>query len=148
MIRIMEYLLICPNISAVVDTLQPLLAWRQRQGFAVQLATTGETGTTRTEIQSYIQGVYDDPATSLEYVVLVGDATGSVMLPTWRESITLYQGEGDLPYSLLAGSDVLPDVHVGRLSVGDIATLGHVVRKIVGYESTPPDTWGFESQEG
>ncbi len=132
-----KYLVICPNISGVVDTLQALLDWRQRQGFDVQFATTAETGSTKEEIKSFIQGVYDDPETSLEHIVLVGDATGIVMLPTWTEYVSSYQGEGDLPYSQLAGDDVLPDVHLGRLSVDSETTLGRVVQKILGYEITP-----------
>jgi hypothetical protein len=132
-----KYLVICPNISGVVDTLQALLDWRQRQGFDVQLATTAETGSTKEQIKSFIQGIYDDPETLLEYVVLIGDATGTVMLPTWIETVSGYQGEGDLPYSQLAGGDVLPDVHLGRLSVDTETTLGRVVQKIVNYEITP-----------
>ena len=53
----------------------------------------------------------------LEFVTLVGDATGTVSLPCWFETLSGYGGEGDHDYTLLEGGDILADVHLGRLSV-------------------------------
>ncbi len=125
-------LIISKSTTAIVDTLQPLIAWRERKGYPVIHATNA--GTTRNQIKSYIQGVYDMPGTELEYVVLVGDV-GAV--PTWYESQSYYYGEGDLPYSQLEGGDVLADVHIGRLSYGTTSELGIIVGKIVKYEMDP-----------
>jgi hypothetical protein len=131
------YLVICQNNSSIVTTLQPLLDWRERRGLPTMLATTSETGTSSGQIKSYIQGVYNDPGISLEHVVLVGDASGTYSIPTWYESMSGYSGEGDYPYSQLAGGDALPDVHIGRLSIDSPTTLDHIVDKVIGYESTP-----------
>jgi hypothetical protein len=130
-----RYLVICPNITAIEEGLEPVVEWRQRQGFEVQLVTTAETGTTKEQIKSFIQGVYND--SSLEYVTIVGDASGTYGIPTWYETLSGYSGEGDLPYSQLAGSDVLPDVHLGRLSIDSPTTLGYIVQKMINYEITP-----------
>ena len=131
------YLIICPDNATIISTLQALIEWRTRKGMPTLLATTTQTGTSASAIKSYIQGVYNDPSTALEYVALVGDASGSYAIPTWYETTSGYGGEGDLPYSQLAGGDVLPDVHVGRLSIDSPTTLGYIVDKVVGYESTP-----------
>jgi hypothetical protein len=127
-------LAIAANNQAVLDTLASWVEWRQRKGWPVTLVTTAQTGTTSSQIKSYIQGVYNDPNVSLEYVVLVGDVD---VMPTWYESLSGYNGCGDLPYAQLAGGDYLPDVHVGRLSYSTMAELSIIVRKIVGYERDP-----------
>ena len=49
------YVVICPNNSTVINLLQPLLDWRERKGYDVYLATTAETGTSRTAIKSWIR---------------------------------------------------------------------------------------------
>ncbi len=131
------YLLICPNSSQVTSRLQPLIDWRNRKGQPVYLATTGETGTTKENIKAFIQNAYDTWENPPEYVCLVGDANGTIAIPTWYENLSGYSGEGDHPYTQLEGNDILSDLHVGRLSVTSNTELELVVQKVVGYESTP-----------
>ncbi|MGD8393852.1 MAG: C25 family cysteine peptidase [Candidatus Eiseniibacteriota bacterium] len=133
-------LLICYNNANVIDRLQPLIEWRQRKGSPVLFATTAQTGTSTTSIKNFIQGVYDDPSLNLEYVTLVGDASGTYALPCFYENLSFYHGEGDHPYTTLEGSDILSDVHIGRLSFNgsDLVELERIVNKIVGYETDPP----------
>jgi hypothetical protein len=132
------YLLVMPTDPQIMTVLQPLIAWRKRQGYNVVTANTSQTGTTAASIKTYIQGLYDTVQPPLEYVCLVGDVNGTVALPTWYEGISGYGGEGDHDYTTLAGNDILADVHVGRLSVRSVAELSIVVAKIVGYEGNPP----------
>ncbi len=131
------WVVICPNDAGVTSRLQPLLDWRKRKGSPVTLATTAQTGTTAASIKAWIQTAYDTWDTPPEYVVLAGDAGGSYSIPTWYESLSGYNGEGDHPYGQLAGSDVLLDVHLGRISFVSYTELEAIVNKIVGYESTP-----------
>jgi hypothetical protein len=132
------YLIICPNNTSVTDRLQPLVAWRTRKGMPARLATYAETGNTKESIKAYIQTAYDTWENPPEYVCLVGDAYGgNVICPTWHETLSGYNGEGDHPYTQLEGGDVLPDINIGRLSVIDYDQLQLVVQKIVGYESAP-----------
>ena len=60
--------------------------------------------------------MYDTADPALEFVTLVGDDGGDLNLETWYENVSGYHGEGDHYYSELEGSDVLPDVFLGRLS--------------------------------
>lgn len=131
------WLVICPNDAAVTSRLQTLVDWRQREGYTVKLATTAETGTSASQIKAYIQNAYNTWTPPLEYVVFAGDAAGSYIIPTFYENLTTYGGEGDHPYSQLAGGDVLSDVHLGRLSFGSLTELEVIVAKSVNYEATP-----------
>jgi len=132
------YLVICPNITSIITSLEPLLDWRRRQGYDVRLATTTETGSYTSSIKNYIQNIYDTADPPLEFVVLVGDANGTVAIPTFFESVSGCSGEGDHYYTTLAGGDYLADVHIGRLSVRTSGELDDVVDKIVTYEQNPP----------
>jgi len=134
------YLIICPDNGNVVSALEPLLDWRRRQGYTVRLATTAEAGSSTGAIKSFIQGVYNTATVPLEFVVLVGDHNGDVAIPTFFESTSGYGGEGDHYYTELEGSDVLPDVFLGRLSCRTVSSLSTIVDKIVGYETAPPTT--------
>ncbi len=134
------WLVIAPNNATVLSILEPLLEWRRRMGYTVQLATTNETGTYETEIKNYIQGVYDSADPPLEFVTLAGDATGSYSVDCWNESLSYYYGEGDHYYSMLAGDDILSDVHLGRLSFRSTNELQIIVDKILSYETEPPLT--------
>ncbi|MBN1824966.1 MAG: carboxypeptidase regulatory-like domain-containing protein [Candidatus Eisenbacteria bacterium] len=131
------HLMICPNNAALVDSLQRLLDWKERKGEPVTLVTTAVTGTTTGAIKSYIQSVYNDDSFNLEYVTLVGDVSGTYAIPCWYETSSGYGGEGDHGYTLLDGTDILADVHIGRLSVSSADEVSRVISKIVNYESAP-----------
>ncbi len=134
------YLMICRDNATVLSHVAPLVEWRQRQGYKVLLATTAETGTTTTSIKNYIQDIYDTEKPALEFVTLVGDIGGSYGIPTYIESDSGYSGRGDHTYTMLAGGDILPDIHLARLSFDDdnLTNLQQIVNKIVSYETAPP----------
>ncbi len=128
---------ICPNNSTVVSKLEPLIEWRKRQGYDVVLATTAETGTTPASIKNWIQLQYVLMENPPAFINLVGDANGSIAIPTWFEIDSGYNGEGDHTYVELSGNDALADAHIGRISVSTTSQLELYVHKIVSYESTP-----------
>ena len=132
-----SYIMICPNNSTVLSIVDRLADWRRRQGYNVEVVTTATTGTSNSSIKTWLQGRYNDIEPPLEFVTLVGDATGAVTIPSWREYESGYTGEGDHDYTTLEGGDVLADVHLGRLSVTNTSQLQIVVDKIVDYESAP-----------
>ncbi|MBM3288000.1 MAG: hypothetical protein FJY88_11720, partial [Candidatus Eisenbacteria bacterium] len=131
------WVLICPNDTQVTTRLQPLVDWRKRMGYPVTVATTVQTGTTNTAIKSWIQNAYNTWEIPPEHIVLAGDVTGSYVIPTWHETLSGYGGEGDHPYTQLDGADILPEVHIGRLSFSSLTELDVIVNKITGYESNP-----------
>jgi hypothetical protein len=131
------WVLIARDNSDVLTRLQPLVDWRRRMGFEVRVATTSETGTTSAAILSWLVNAYNTWPNPPEYITLAGDATGSYSLPTCYENVSGYNGEGDHPYSLLAGNDNVPEAFVGRLSFETLTQLETIVAKILDYEKTP-----------
>ncbi|MDP6417979.1 MAG: C25 family cysteine peptidase [Candidatus Krumholzibacteria bacterium] len=131
------YLMVHANSSAVLTRIQPLIEWRQKQGYNVEVVSTAQTGSSASSIKNYIQDVYDNNAVPLEFVVLIGDANGSFPVATWFEGLSGYGGEGDHYYCNLAGNDVLADIHIGRLSFTSTGSLEDIIDKIMSYETDP-----------
>lgn len=129
--------IIAPNDAGVLSRLQPLVDWHQRKGTPTTLVTTAETGTSTTSIKNWLQNAYDTWPEPIEFVAFAGDANGTYAIPTYTESLSGYNGEGDHPYAQLEGGDILADVHLGRLSFRTYTELEVIVAKSVGYESTP-----------
>jgi hypothetical protein len=88
-----------------------------------------------------------DRSNRLKYVLLLGDAnynyklTGSLQedyVPTFfYQSIEFGAVATDLPYALVAGSDILPDLFVGRVPVTTNGELANFLEKIRDHEETP-----------
>ena len=125
------------NSSNLMANLEILFNWRHRSGYVVNYVSTSTTGNSSSSIKNYISNAYstwDDPP---EYIALVGDANGSYSIPTYFESLSSYNGEGDHPYSQLVGNDILPEVIIGRLSFSSTTELATIINKTVQYESNP-----------
>ncbi|MBL7122932.1 MAG: hypothetical protein ISS12_13205, partial [Candidatus Marinimicrobia bacterium] len=135
--QIPSVLFIHPENSTVNIVLQALLDWRHEKGFEVHSASTLQTGTSNSSIKNYIQTAYNTWINPPEFVVLVGDAGGSFNIPTWIESFSNYNGEGDLPYVHLAGSDYVADAFVGRIPFGSTTEFTSIISKILNYEKNP-----------
>ncbi len=131
------YLFIEPDNFGVVGLVNNLVTWKREKGFEVHVATTSQTGTTTSSIKNYIQSAYDNWPNPPEFICLVGDAQGTYSLPTWTESWSGYSGEGDHPYTHLAGQDYIADAFIGRLSFQTTTQLATIISKILNYEKTP-----------
>ena len=127
--------MVCRN-DDVRARCEPLIAWRARQGYHVEVIVTAGTPTS---IKSQLQGIYDDPnLPPLAFILLAGDTEASVGVSTWNETLSGYDGEGDHYYTTLDGDDILADCHVGRLSFASLDMADTIISKIVNYEQTPP----------
>ncbi len=132
-------LYICGGNSISNPYFLQLADWRHRQGYEVYKATAGLIGNTPDDIKAYIENAYATFDPPPEYVALVGDAGGPYDIPTWFENWSQCyggpcNGEGDYPYSLLEGDDLLPEVIIGRISVRNTQELAIVVSKTLNYE--------------
>ena len=108
--------------------------WKKQKGADVRLISTAVTGNTTTAIKAYIQNIYNDINARPDFIVLIGDTTGSFSVPTWPESFSSYNGKGDYPYQHLAGNDYLGDVFLGRISAENTSQLDNLLAKIYAYE--------------
>ena len=127
-------LYICGGNTQTNPYLQSLVDWRKRRGYEVHAVATSITGTTTGSIKNYIQNAYDSWENPPEFVCLVGDVGGSYNIPTYFENWSSYNGEGDHPYSQLAGNDIFPEVLIGRISVSNSNDLAKVIGKTLAYE--------------
>lgn len=128
-------LIIYPDYPNVAENMGYLRDWKEQKGFEVNMASTGDIGTSNIAIKAYIQGAYDTWENPPEYVILVGDVNGDIVIPTWTELVD--NGEGDNPYSLLEGDDLLSDVMIGRFSVQNNLELQTMIAKAINYEKQP-----------
>jgi subtilisin-like proprotein convertase family protein len=114
--------------------LQPLLDWKEKTGFKVELLRTSDVGPSPTdvqvkaEIQERYHGWSDPP---LGFVLLVGDT----------DFCPIHTGSGgggsqvtDNWYACLDGPDYLPDVAVARISTRTPGETADVVNKLLTYE--------------
>ena len=122
-----------PIFSSQLDA---FVSWKRQKGFEVNVANTSLAGSSSPAIKSYIQAQYDDPQTRPDFIILLGDVTGSFAVPTFYLPDWVYQGEGDYPYTYLSGDDMLGDVFIGRISAENVSQLVILFNKIYTYEKT------------
>lgn len=131
-----SYLFIAPQ--STVQLLQYLMRWKERLGFKTKLAVMEEIGSTAADIKNYLQNAYDNWDIPPEYVVLVGDVDGSIVVPSNYIPGYLYPWcVTDHSYTLLDGDDYFPDIMIGRLSIRDEMQLSTIISKIINYERNP-----------
>lgn len=117
------------------NKLAEFVAWKRQKGFEVNTVSTSQTGgTSNTAIKNYIQNQYNNQTTRPDFVILLGDTSGSYSIPTFYENFSSYGGEGDYPYTHLAGTDYLGDVFIGRISAENISQLDVLFTKIYAVE--------------
>ena len=129
------------SLSSSNDYFQDLVQWRSERGYIVNIASLSQTGSSSSQIKNYIQNAYNTWETPPEYVTLIGDVDGTFSVPTFYDTFNAQElnhygndCEGDRPYSQLDGSDLLPEVLVGRISIRSEAEFEVIANKILLYE--------------
>ncbi len=108
--------------------------WKRQRGWVLDFLTDDDVNWTYSNIQNELEDRYEDADPKFDYVVIIGDDTGSFSVPPGSGS---GYGAGDQPYSELAGNDNLSDVGVGRISVASISDIQKYVAKVFNYEKEP-----------
>jgi len=131
-------LYICGSNSESNSDFIDLVNWREQRGYVVYTASLSETGSSSSSIKNYIEIAYNNFNPPPEFVTLVGDVGGNISVPTFydghgHDSYGNYC-EGDHPYTQLEGSDLVPEVLIGRMSVRSNSDIERVVAKIIYYE--------------
>jgi hypothetical protein len=135
-------LYIMANNTTVPPEIQGLATWRTRKGYTVETAGPAQISSwTTSGIKGYIQGRYNSADPPLEFVCLLGDAGGSFNIPTYSVNYSV----GDWNYSRLDGTDLLPDVALGRYCFDTIDELRVIVNKTYYYERDPASPSGGDS---
>ncbi|GAB4336367.1 MAG: hypothetical protein Kow0037_17550 [Calditrichia bacterium] len=121
--------------DAYYNEVLPFAEWKNQKGIKTVVVKTSEIGTNPTSnlIKNYIQTYYDNAQDKPDYLLIVGDVTGTNAVPWFSVS----GSKSDLPYYFLAGNDILPDISGGRISVQTTAEANIVFTKLVRYEKQP-----------
>ncbi len=120
-------LILMQNNESIINTMQPYIRWKHEQGYQVAIETLNNVNS-RNLIASLIEAHYEiDTDIPLEYVLLVGDADGSVMVVPYNETT-------DNPYVQMNTGNQLPNIAIGRFSVRNLTQLQRVVNKTIAYE--------------
>lgn len=115
--------------------------WKRKSGYEVTVKSVA-SGTTASQIKSYLQGLYDNAGSKFGYVVLIGDA-GYTSNFEQAKPMPTFKGKkegaaADRVYVRLAGNDNYPDAFVSRISGTTAAEIQTQLDKIVNYEKNPP----------
>lgn len=125
------------NIGNLFGTIEQLMKWKERVGYEVNFVSSSNVVNNRNNLKNYIEDAYESWDNPPVHVNIVGDVTGSYDIPTWNESQSGYNGDGDHPYTTLEGNDNFPEVFIGRLSFETSSHLNTIVSKTINYESNP-----------
>lgn len=116
------------------DAIQPLVEWKKKSGYKVEVLKTSQLGGTPTDtlVKNAIQSRYDTWSNpSLGFVLMVGDT----------DFTPIHQGNGggnsqvtDNWYACVDGTDYLPDLAIARISTRTAAETQTVVGKLMTYE--------------
>jgi hypothetical protein len=123
--------------DALKPELNEFLAWKRAKGLIVDVATYTEAGGSTDAVKRYVQAYYDRLTPKPTYLLLVGN--GSTM-PPFRRSTSSGSAASDYPFSLLSGTDIVPDMIVGRLLADDATMLRNQVQRWIAHERNPETT--------
>ncbi len=122
-------LIICYDEFAT--EMDEIVQWKTRRGLPVTLTLLSDIGTSADDIQDYLQEAYDTWSPKPVYVWLIGDG-GEI--PT---NYGIGGCASDYMYTTLEGSDIDPDVFIGRLSAQTGTEVANQTTKFITHESTP-----------
>jgi hypothetical protein len=140
------FLFICK--PTLVDSLRAVATWKHQKGYVVRIVPTTEINSngspTYLEIRDYLVDAYNTWETPPEYVMIVGDESGTFAVNDYMyEDIEPYASDHD--YACLEGDDFLPEIFVGRMSISSISDFRKAMSKILKYERNPqmfdPQHW-------
>lgn len=131
-----------------ISDMAAFVEWKTKRGVDVTMVSSTETGTSANAIQSYIQTVWSTWNPQPVYIILVGDA------PQLTPLTGIGSCASDSMFTLLEGSDLVPDVLISRFSAQNSGELNTQLDKVLTYEQTPvAGDWfnafaGMASNEG
>ncbi len=138
--QIPSILYICGGNSINNAYFQELVNWRHKQGYIVMTVSTSETGSSENNINDYISNAYLNWENPPEIVGLIGDVGGSYNIDCDSYQWGGYSGASDVRYSYVEGTDLLPEVIIGRISASGTSELYNIINKTIEYEKAQQQT--------
>ena len=138
--EMVKYLSIRHAGQTSYEAISPLLEWREARGVPVLSCYFPPSSTpSAEEVKEVVASVYAAHP-ELEYLLIVGDIGRLPWRPNWDPSASFssyFPGmtiPSDYWYACVAGSDLYPEVAVGRISANSDSEVSQQVAKILAYE--------------
>ncbi len=136
-----KMLIVSPEI--LKSALRSFIQWKSQKGIAVDWVSFETAGGSKESLQKYIKNYYQSQETKPTYLLLVGNAE---TLPPFMEMTTTANKEqiaaSDYPYTLLSGTDPIPDILYGRLLANNEEEVRVQTSRWIEYEKAPERaTW-------
>ena len=131
-----------------IDSLKALVEWKHRMGYAVELVSTHDIDPTDNnpstiQVFNYIRSAYNTWEVPPEYVMIVGDLDNLTQTGIVDYPYSYYASDHE--YACVEGTDYLPELFVGRMSVDNMTEFRKAIAKIFKYERNPqmfdPQHW-------
>jgi hypothetical protein len=118
-----KYLIITPD--SYISAMQPLADWKTKKGMKAKIVPLSITGSSASQIKSYIVNAYNTWQIRPQYILIAGFGT---LVPN--------SGTSDDYYADMSGNYRI-ELSVGRLPFTSLDQCNMQVAKILGYERTP-----------
>ncbi|MGB3976448.1 MAG: C25 family cysteine peptidase [bacterium] len=122
--------------SSLISDMALFIDWKTKRGIDARLVSSDISGTTGKAIYSYLQYIWNTWDSKPVYILLVGDG------PQLQPLFGIASCASDSKFTLLEGSDLIPDALISRLSAQNSDELNAQLDKILTYEQTPPEGFG------
>ena len=130
-----HYLLIIPD--AFESRCQGFIAWKEQQGFRVDILRLSSLGSSPTaaQLKTALQNLYGSAAKPV-YAIIMGNTNN---FPVYTSYDSYHPGNfnDDLFYSQLEGGDYFADIFLSRLPATTVDELSTMLSKILFYEQRP-----------
>ncbi len=116
-----KYIIITPD--SYVSALQPLADWKTKKGIKAKIVPLSVTGSSASQIKTYITTAYNTWDIQPEYILLAGSS-----IPV--------SGNSDDYYADMTGNYRI-ELSVGRFPASSVSQIQNIVAKTLVYEKTP-----------
>jgi hypothetical protein len=115
----------------------PLAEWRHQTGIETKVVKWSDIGTTAANLRDYMSTAYNTWELPPSFLLIVGDADHVPVNYLYTHPYHGTPTGTDHWYIAIEGTDYLPEIHGGRISVDNENELMIVVDKILDYCKTP-----------
>ncbi|MCK4513230.1 hypothetical protein KAW64_15890, partial [bacterium] len=136
-----EYVIVVPDDPTYIAWADSIKQWRVEQGIDTGLVTLTETGSTYTDIETWVNDAYNNWTTKPVAILLLADyvsngGTTGITSPTYNGYCLSDNIYGDID------GDHLPEIVMGRMTATP-SNIELLVTKAISYERNPPTNPGF-----
>ena len=119
------------------EEILPLAEWRHQTGIETKIVNWSEIGTNAQALRNYMANAYNSWELPPSFLLIVGDADHIPVNYLYNHPYHGTLTGTDFWYAAINGTDYLPEIHAGRISVENENELTIVVNKILDYCKTP-----------